>query len=144
VLIEVEMETVADALPYPGVSEALQQLAAAGYRIGIVTRNCQECVQHFLVRYPLRNDVCLTRDDVALVKPDPSHLLAALAQLRVGPEAAVMVGDHRSDIECALGAGCRSVGVLLTGTTGEQFGELGADAVFPDVPAFVAALCDER
>jgi len=139
-LVDVEMETCALAAPYAGVPEALQRLRDAGLKIGIVTRNCRECVDQLLKRHPLPHDVRLTRDDVELVKPDPAHLLAALAQLGVAPEHALMVGDHRSDIECAIAAGSRGVGVHLTGATAEHFAELGAEASYADVPAFVEDL----
>jgi phosphoglycolate phosphatase len=140
VLVDVEMETCAQAAPYAGVPEALQRLRDAGLKIGIVTRNCRACVDQLLARHPLACDVRLTRDDVELVKPDPSHLLAALAQLGVAPEQAVMVGDHRSDVECALAAGSRGVGVYTTGATAEHFADLGAEASYADVPTFVDAL----
>lgn len=139
-LVDVEMATVATAAPYAGVPAALDRLHRLGYRLGIITRNCRECLEHFLARHPLPHEVLLTRDDIVEVKPDPRHLLAALAHLGVTPEAAVMVGDHRSDIECALAAGSRGVGVHHTGTTAEQFAALGVIASYPDVPAFVAAL----
>jgi len=140
VLVDVEMETCALAAPYPGVPEALQRLHDAGLKIGIVTRNCRACVEQLLSRHPLPHDVRLTRDDVDIVKPHPAHLLAALAQLGVAPEQAVMVGDHRSDIECALAAGSRGVGVYTTGATAEHFADLGAEASYADVPAFVEDL----
>jgi phosphoglycolate phosphatase len=140
VLIDVEMETCALAKPYPGVPEALDALVAADLYTGIITRNCRACVDHFLQRHPLAHQVLLTRDDVTLVKPDPHHLLVALQTLQVSPAASLMVGDHRSDIECALAAGARGIGVHLTGTGPEQFVDLGAIASFADVPTFVAAL----
>lgn len=144
VLIEVEMETCALAHPYPGVPEALAALVAAGLQTGIITRNCRACVDHFLQRYPLPHRVLLTRDDVNPVKPDPYHLLAALNTLQISPAACVLVGDHRSDIECAVAAGAQGVGVHLTGTGPEQFAELGAIASFPDVPSFVQVLLAEE
>ena len=140
VLVDVEMATVANAAPYAGVPEALARLQAAGYRLGIITRNCRECLEHFLARHPLPHEVLITRDDIVEVKPDPRHLLAALEQLGVSPAAAVMVGDHRSDIECALAAGSRGVGVCHSGTTAEQFAALGVVGSYPDVAGFVAAL----
>lgn len=140
VLVDVEMATVADAAPYAGVPEALRRLQAAGLRLGIITRNCRECLEHFLARHPLSHEVLLTRSDIVEVKPDPRHLWAALERLAVPPEATVMVGDHRSDIECAIAAGSRGVGVHHTGTTAEDFAMIGALASYPDVPAFVAAL----
>jgi phosphoglycolate phosphatase len=139
-LVDVEMATCALSAPYAGVPEALGRLRDAGLKIGIVTRNCRECVDQLLQRHPLPHDVRLTRDDVELVKPDPAHLLAALAQLGVAPEHALMVGDHRSDVECAIAAGSRGIGVHLTGGTAEHFAELGAAASYADVPAFVEDL----
>lgn len=141
-LVDVEMETVAEAGPYAGVADALERLQSHGYRLGIITRNCRRCLEHFLARHPLPHEVLLTRDDVVEVKPDPRHLLAALEYLGLAPAEALMVGDHRSDIECALAAGSRGVGVLHTGTTAEQFAELGALASYPDVAGFVAALLE--
>jgi len=139
-LVDVEMETCASAAPYAGVPEALQRLHDAGLKVGIVTRNCRECVDQLLARHPLAHDVRLTRDDVEIVKPHPAHLLAALDALGVKPEETLMVGDHRSDIECALAAGCGGVGVYHTGGTAEHFAELGALASYPDVATFVADL----
>lgn len=142
ILQDVEMETVADACPYAGVPEALARLRDHGYRLGIITRNCRACVEHFLARHPLCHEVLLTRDDIAHVKPDPRHLLAALQHLGVGATQAVMVGDHRSDIECALASGSIAVGVHHTGTTSQEFAQLGALASYPDVASFVAALLE--
>lgn len=143
VLVDVEMETCAHAAPYAGVPEALERLREAGLRLGIVTRNCRACVEDLLGRHALPHDVLLTRDDVELVKPHPAHLLAALETLRVPPAQAIMVGDHRSDIECGVAAGCWAVGVHLTGTTAEAFAELGAAGSYADVPTFVKALLGE-
>lgn len=141
VLIEVEMETVGFGAPYAGVPEALQTLLDHGYRIGIITRNARECIDHFLARHPLPHEVCLTREEVDLVKPHPRHLLAALEKMGLQPGDVVMVGDHRSDIECALAAGAHCAGVYLTGATKEEFEALGADASYENVPAFVRELC---
>lgn len=143
-LVDVEMETCATAAPYAGVAEALQRLKRAGIKIGIVTRNCRACVEQLVERHPLPHDVCLTRDDVEVVKPHPTHLLEALRALGVGPEAAAMVGDHRSDVQCAVAAGCRGIGVYLTGTSAEVFDEAGAVGSYPDVPTLVDELLDGR
>jgi phosphoglycolate phosphatase len=42
-------------------------------------------------------------------KPDPGHLRATLAAAGAMPEDAVMIGDHRNDIEAARGAGVRAI-----------------------------------
>lgn len=145
-LIDVEMTTVARAAPYSGVAEGLQRLCEGGLAIGIVTRNCRVCVENLLGRHPLPYEVLLTRDDVSRerLKPAPDHLLLALAALEISPAQAVMLGDHKSDIECATAAGVRGVGLLTTGTSTEEFVRLGALAVYSDMPAFVAEFCVER
>src|SRR5208282_1527700 len=66
-------------------------------------------VRMLLKRIPLPHDVLLTRDDVPRTKPDPAHLLAALEQLGVAREEAIMVGDHHMDIVAGRAAGMRSM-----------------------------------
>ena len=78
ILEDIEMQGCVEAEPFPGVQEAMMQLADCGYPLGIITRNCRRAVEAVLRRHPLPHQVLLTRDDVAKVKPDPFHLLRAL------------------------------------------------------------------
>jgi phosphoglycolate phosphatase len=48
-------------------------------------------------------------DSFPMRKPDPGHLRATLAAAGAAPEDAVMIGDHRNDIEAAHGAGVRAI-----------------------------------
>ncbi|MFO7946134.1 MAG: HAD family hydrolase [Armatimonadota bacterium] len=140
ILQEVELETCKDAAPYPGVAEALGRLRDAGLKVGIVTRNCRVGVASVTSRHHLHHDVLSTRDDVVNVKPHPDHLWCALDLLGVPPEKAVMIGDHITDVQGAEGTGAYTIGVLTNHTTEEEFAEVGADAVFADVPAAVEAI----
>lgn len=133
----VELEATAVALPFPGVPEALQQLLDHHIRVGIITRNCRAGVRSVVERHPIPHEVLLTRDDVELVKPHPSHLQRALALLEVPAAHAVMVGDHPTDIQTGQAAGTRTAGVLTAKTTREQFRESGADLIAADVPELV-------
>lgn len=144
ILEQVELETCATAEPFPGVPEALDDLRSHGLKVAIVTRNCRAGVQSVLSRHHLHYDVLLTRDDVHLVKPDPFHLAEAVRLMDVDPRRTVMVGDHISDIQGADGLGVITIGVLTQKTTTEQFQEVGADAVLPDVPAVVKAIIEAR
>jgi D-glycero-D-manno-heptose 1,7-bisphosphate phosphatase len=47
-------------------------------------------------------------------KPGPGQLLSAAEEYDIDLSASFMVGDHYSDVEAGLAAGCRSV-MLLTG-----------------------------
>ncbi len=133
VLEDVEVGFCAKGSPFPGIPDALMDLANAGMRIGIITRNCRRAVEAFLARHPLYFDLLLTRDDVPAVKPDKGHLLAALEVLQVAPEHALLVGDHRTDIECGQAAGAFTCGVLTDRTTRDQFATYGADLVAADL-----------
>lgn len=144
ILEEVELETCATAEPFPGVVEALTALKENGYRVGIVTRNCRVGVASVTSRHHIPHDLLSTRDDVTLVKPDPAHLSEALRLLGADPRRAVMIGDHVTDIEGAEGTGAMTFGVLTQKTTREQFEQVGADAVFDDVPSAVAAIIHSR
>jgi phosphoglycolate phosphatase len=124
-----EIDACLNADPYPGVTEALQELQARGYGLGIFTRNSRECCDAVLRRHPLPHSVLLTRDDVENVKPHPQHLQEVLSQLRCPPDLAVVVGDHYTDVETAVAVGAHAVGVLTTNGTRERFLECGASLV---------------
>lgn len=143
VIEDVEMLTCPHAEPFPGVVEGLEHLRANGFGIGIVTRNCRRGVEAVLSRRRLPHDVLLTRDDVERVKPDPAHPLAALDALGVAPSEALMVGDHRTDIECGRAAGAVTCGVLTGRTPREELVAAGADFVVADVAASVRLLCPD-
>ena len=97
----------------PHAASTLAEIRRRGLGIGIVTRNCRRVSQSLIDRFGLTCDILLTRDDVPRVKPDPDHLLRALAKLGVGASMSTMVGDHWMDIRAGVDAGCRStVGVL--------------------------------
>ena len=54
-------------------------------------------------------EVVVGGDIVPFRKPDPRHLLAALEQLDVAPNEAVMVGDNENDHAAGRGAGSRVI-----------------------------------
>ncbi len=137
----VELIFTSVAAPYPGIPEALEQLAACGRRVGIITRNCRAGVASVFERHPMHHEVLLTRDDVERVKPDPAHLHEALEVLGVAPHEALMVGDHITDIEVGHAAGAWACGVLTAKTTPEQFAEAGAHLVLDSVADLVRVLC---
>ncbi len=135
-----ELAASAQAQLCDGAAEALARLRDAGLHIGVITRNCAEAVCMLLTRCPLPHDVLLTRDDVAEVKPSPRHLRDALAALEVAAHEALMVGDHRMDVECGKAAGTWTAGILCGSTTKEQFLEAGADLVLESIAALPDAL----
>ncbi len=97
---------------YPGIVEMLAALAEAGVRLGAITNRRltarQTLVQAGLDRFLT---VVLDGDDVQNHKPHPEPVLKALAEFRIEPTAAVMVGDAPVDILAGRNAGARTIGV---------------------------------
>lgn len=98
---------------YPGITELLDSLRAAGMPLGIVTgksRRSWDVTSEIISLGPF--DVLVFDDDVPAPKPDPRGLELALGLLDVEPDRAVYVGDTMSDLRAAKAAGLQPVTVL--------------------------------
>lgn len=97
---------------YPGVREALEELASDGARMAILTnkpfRISREIVDglgvaaHFFQVYG--------GNSFEQKKPDPVGIHALLSESGIGAEATMMVGDSGVDIQTARNAGVAAVG----------------------------------
>jgi D-glycero-D-manno-heptose 1,7-bisphosphate phosphatase len=122
----------------PGVPEALQRLATAGFLLvgasnqpdvarGTLSRHVVEAINsRLLAALPLLEmRVCYESDDSCPCrKPNPGMLLDAAAQHGIDLAASFMVGDRWRDVEAGRRAGCRTV-----------FIEYGYDEPAPNPPA---------
>jgi phosphoglycolate phosphatase len=123
---EVEIEACSVAPLCPGAADALRRLRDAGLMIGIITRNCQAGVDAVLSRHHLDVDILIPREVAEAAKPNPAHLLQALDLLGVSPARAAMVGDHVTDIQCAVQAGALPVAVAGASSSPEELSAEGA------------------
>ena len=113
-LEQIELSHAEDARAISGACDVLQALRDAGIKVAIVTRNCRAAVLLSLELAGISSDVLLTRDDVPKAKPDPDHLLRALAMLGAPPDEAITIGDHWMDADAGKAAGTRTIGFLRT------------------------------
>jgi len=120
-MASLEVAAAQGATEIPPALSVLQQLAASGIKIGIVTRNCRAAAEEELRRVPLAHHLLLTRSDVRLTKPHPEQLLTALRLLNARPAYSVMVGDHHMDVQGGRAAGMLTVGLLRPGTPHTRF-----------------------
>jgi phosphoglycolate phosphatase len=139
-----EMQTCPYAAPFPGVMDTLEQLAARGYRLGIITRNGHKGVRSITSRYPIHHEVLLTREDVTQVKPHPEHLFTAIRALGLTPPLVLMVGDHPTDVMCGRAAGTLSVGVSKDPQRIAELSQAGADFLIGAVPELMNLLNGEK
>lgn len=92
---------------YAHVREDLEQLHAAGFRLGICTNKPQALTQAVLQLLDLDRlfTVALGADAVPACKPDPRHLLAVADAMALPPGSWAYVGDTNVDKATATAAG---------------------------------------
>ena len=115
-------------IPYPGLLEALDLLAAGGVKLAICTNKAERFAAPLMKQIGLseRFATIIGGDTMGVGKPDPAPIREMIA--RAGGGRCVFLGDTVNDIEGARNAGVPSVAVsfgFLDGTVEE----LRADAV---------------
>jgi phosphoglycolate phosphatase len=96
---------------FDGIPELLGGLRDAGWRLAVCTNKPAGAARVLLSGLGLDGHFSALGggDSFPMRKPDPGHLRATLAAAGTAPEDAVMIGDHRNDIEAARGAGVRAI-----------------------------------
>ncbi len=134
-----------ESRPFPGAVEALSVLRRGGAQMAICTNKFEAMSRKLIAALRLEAyfDANLGGDSLPVRKPDPGHLLAAIAQAGGTPDSAVLIGDSRADAGAAKAAG---VPVVLVGFgySDVPVETLEADALidhFSQLPGVLAALC---
>ncbi|MEO3470638.1 HAD-IA family hydrolase [Roseomonas sp. CAU 1739] len=93
--------------PFEGIPAVLDTLQAQGWRMAVCTNKPEAAARLLLEDLGLAHRFAALGggDSFPVRKPDPAHLLATLAAAGVGPDRAVMIGDHRNDVQAAARAG---------------------------------------
>lgn len=129
----------------PGVPEALERLARAGYAMSLASNKPLRFSRMILESKHVAGYFCefAGPDAAHAPKPDPSMLRVLMAAMGSSPEATVCVGDMEVDVEFARAGGCRAV-VVPTGSRSREFLEAaGADRLIDslaDLPGALALL----
>lgn len=118
---------------YPGIADLIGALDAEGWLLGVATgksdRGLDLCLRHHGIH---AHFVTLQTADRHPSKPHPSMLLTAIAEAGASPETTVMIGDTSFDIDMALAAGTRALGVGWGYHTPEDLIAAGAHSVAMD------------
>ncbi|MFO1154879.1 MAG: HAD-IA family hydrolase [Rhodospirillales bacterium] len=97
---------------FPGALEALAELEAGGWLLGIATGKSRAGLLVTLAEHDLTDRfVTLQTPDIAAGKPSPEMVLNAMAAIGAAPADTVMVGDTIYDVLMAKRAGVASIGV---------------------------------
>lgn len=102
---------VASARPFPGVSEMVEALGRAGYRLAIFTSATRRAAVRMLATAGLAAyfPTMICGDEVRRPKPAPDGLRLACRQLTVATGETAYVGDADVDLDCARAAGALAI-----------------------------------
>ena len=123
----------AGAPMFPGARDALDDLRARGYVLGVATGKARRGVDHFISGNGLEGafTAIQTADD-APSKPHPQMVLNCLAVTDIAPADAVIVGDTEFDMAMGRTAGVRRIGVDWGYHPPERVRRGGAEAMAAD------------
>ena len=118
---------------FDGIATLLGGLHRAGWRLGVATGKSDQGLNHCLATHGLGDLFCtLQTADRHPSKPHPSMIEAALFEAAAEPAHTVMIGDTTYDIEMAMNAGVRAIGVVWGYHSPEELLAAGAEAVAQD------------
>ncbi len=97
---------------YPGTRAIIEQLHAQNYKLGVATGKSDRGLAMVLKIHGLSDYFCtLQTADRHPSKPHPSMIIEAMRDADAAPESTIMIGDTTFDIEMAINANVRAVGV---------------------------------
>ncbi len=114
--------------PFPGALATLDELAARGVRLGIMTNKLERFARAILDALGLtdRFDAIIGGDTLGVAKPSPRPIQALVEQC--GGGSAAFVGDSIFDVQAAHAAGLPVVACSF-GFLSQPVEALGADAI---------------
>lgn len=126
---------------YPGVTNALDRLEAAGFILAVCTNKVEEHSVKLLDELGIGHRFAANcgRDTFPYFKPDPRHLTLTIERAGGDPTRAIMVGDSRTDIVTAQNAGIPAIAVPF-GYTDVPVQELGPNVVIGHFDELFAAV----
>ncbi len=130
--------------PFPGLEQALDSLAAEGYRFAVCTNKIEWLSTRLLDALSLspRFDAVCGQGTFDVMKPHPDMFRRTILQAGGDPARAIMVGDSGTDINTARAANVPVIAVDF-GYTDVPVSQLGPDRIvsrFSDLPSAVREL----
>ena len=130
--------------PFPGVADALDELASDGAKLAVCTNKRTELSNQVLEALDLARffSAVVGADAVEFQKPHPDHYRAAVMRAGGAVRRSVMVGDTSTDVGAARGAEAPVI-LVRFGYGDGDIERLGADALidrYSELPAMCRRL----
>jgi phosphoglycolate phosphatase-like HAD superfamily hydrolase len=119
-------------IPFHRVPELIRTCAGRGMKVVYCTSGSPEDVEDFRKKIGCDDVISgvVNSGDVEQSKPAPDIVRAALKEVGVEPENAVMLGDTVYDVRAANAAGVACIGLMCGGIGERELQEAGAVAVY--------------
>ncbi|MBB6123879.1 phosphoglycolate phosphatase [Sphingobium subterraneum] len=128
---------------YPGIAELVVKLAEDGWMLGVATGKSDRGLQICLTTHGIIDHfVTLQTADRHPSKPHPSMAHLAMSEAGARPETTVMIGDTSYDMEMAVNAGVRGIGVNWGYHSPQELMAAGAHAVAVDMDDLARHIAD--
>lgn len=120
---------------FVGVTDMLEELAAAGFLLAVATGKTRKGLDRALACHRVEHHFAATRcADEGPPKPDPGMLLHLMDRLGVMPAETLMIGDTTHDLLLAERAGAQAVAVAYGAHDADAFARFTPLAVVRSVP----------
>jgi phosphoglycolate phosphatase len=126
-----EMEAAATTSLMPGALETLKDLKKMKVKIGLCTTSSDTAASYILRRFKIDDffQVVVPRDKVTHVKPDTEQFEAALKTMGVRPNAVLIVGDSKVDMQSAKDLKAIAVGLPTGHSSDDDLTKNGANYI---------------
>ncbi|MFP6741766.1 MAG: HAD-IA family hydrolase [Alphaproteobacteria bacterium] len=126
---------------FPGAAEAIVALHEAGYLLGVATGKSQRGLRLTLERFDLTSHfVTLQTADDAPSKPHPGMVDNAMTEAGATAAETVVIGDTTFDMEMAVNAGAKAIGVAWGYHEVEELRDTGAQTIIDSFDALSGAI----
>ena len=128
--------------PFAGVLQGLDEMKAAGFRLGCITNKVARYTEPLLKGSGLAQyfDIVLSGDSLPEKKPHPLPLLHAARFFGAPVERLLLIGDSLNDTLAARAAGCPVFCVPYGYNHGEPVESLDLDAVIANLSAAMSLI----
>ena len=147
IMDETEIESSGKATPLVDVVDVLARLREMGFKLGLLTRSCEDYSRRVLGESIGIFDSISCRSPGKPSKPDPAPLEEMAGEMGVDLQKTLLVGDHVMDGHCARSAGAPFVAVTTGSSSRKELSKYSPLSILDDLtmlPEFLRRMAPNK